>query len=81
VAEFDGSRVVAVGASSGIGRAVAELAGRSGAPVLGLSRTGASPEGAMARTDRIDHLVFTASAPGESPRVSELLDVDGGGLL
>ena len=88
MAELDGSRVVVVGASSGIGRAVAELAGRSGARVLGLSRTGASPEGttgisadaredaqvsaALARTDRIDHLVFTASAPGGSPRVSEL---------
>ena len=88
MAELDGSRVVVVGASSGIGRAVAELAGRSGARVLGLSRTGASPEGAtgisadarddtqvsaaLARIDRIDHLVFTAGAPQGSPRVSEI---------
>jgi len=88
MAELDGSCVVVVGASSGIGRAVAELAGRSGARVLGLSRTGAGPEGttgvsadarddaqvtaALARLDRIDHLVFTASTPQGSPRVSEL---------
>lgn len=44
MAEFDGSRVV-VGANPGIGRPVAELAARSGAWVLGLSRTGASPPG------------------------------------
>jgi NAD(P)-dependent dehydrogenase (short-subunit alcohol dehydrogenase family) len=86
--ELDGSRVVVVGASSGIGRAVAELAGRSGARVLGLSRTGSGPEGAtgisadarddgqvsaaLAKIDRIDHLVFTAWAPQGSPRLSEL---------
>jgi NAD(P)-dependent dehydrogenase (short-subunit alcohol dehydrogenase family) len=88
MAELDGSRVVVVGASSGIGRAVAELAGRSGARVLGLSRTGSGPEGAtaisadardddqvaaaLARIDWIDHLVFTAWAPQGSPRLSEL---------
>jgi len=86
--ELDGSRVVVVGASSGIGHAVAELAGRSGARVVGLSRTGSGPEGAtviaadarnddqvsaaLARIDWIDHLVFTAGAPQGSPRVSEL---------
>jgi NAD(P)-dependent dehydrogenase (short-subunit alcohol dehydrogenase family) len=88
MAELDGSRVVVVGAGSGIGRAVAELAGRSGARVLGLSRTGNGPEGAtaisadarddeqvaaaLARIDWIDHLVFTAWAPQGSPRLSEL---------
>jgi NAD(P)-dependent dehydrogenase (short-subunit alcohol dehydrogenase family) len=88
MAELDGTRVVVVGASSGIGRAVAELAGRSGARVLGLSRTGASPEGgigvsadarddgqvsaALARIDRVDHLVFTACAAQGSPRLAEL---------
>jgi NAD(P)-dependent dehydrogenase (short-subunit alcohol dehydrogenase family) len=88
MAELDGSRVVVVGGSSGIGRAVAELAGRSGARVLALSRTGGSPDGAtgvsadarddaqvsaaLARIDRIDHLVFTASTPQGSPPVSEL---------
>jgi NAD(P)-dependent dehydrogenase (short-subunit alcohol dehydrogenase family) len=89
MAELDGSRVVVVGASSGIGRAVAELAGRSGARVLGLSRTGSGPEGAtgisadarddgqvsaaLAKLDRIDHLVFTAAGPQQgSPRLSEL---------
>ena len=88
MADLGGSRVVVVGASSGIGRAVAELAGRSGARVLALSRTGASPEGgtgvsadarddaqvsaALARIDRVDHLVFTACAAQGSPRVAEL---------
>src|SRR5215470_1607108 len=88
MAELDGSSVVVVGGSSGIGRAVAELAGRSGARVLALSRTGGSPEGAtgvsadarddaqvsaaLARIDRVDHLVFTASAASGSPRLAEL---------
>jgi len=88
MAALDGSRVVVVGASSGIGWAVAELAGRGGARVLGLSRSGSGPAGAtgismdardedsvaaaLTRIDRIDHLVFTASAPGGSPRISEL---------
>jgi len=86
--EFDGSRVVVAGAGSGFGRAPTELTGRSGAWVLELSRTGASPQGAtrisadarddaqvsapLERADRIDHLVFTASAPEGTPRVSEL---------
>ena len=88
MAELDGSRVVVVGASSGIGRAVAELAGRSGARVFGLSRAGSGPEGAtvisadarddrqvaaaLARIDWIDHLVFTAWATAGSPPLSEL---------
>jgi NAD(P)-dependent dehydrogenase (short-subunit alcohol dehydrogenase family) len=45
MAEFDGSRVV-VGAGSGIGRAVADLARSSSAWVLGLSRADPTPQGA-----------------------------------
>jgi len=86
--ELDGSRVVVVGASSGIGWAVAEMAGRCGAQVLALSRTGSGPDGstgipvdardddsvasALGRIDWIDHLVFTAWASQGSPRVPDL---------
>jgi NAD(P)-dependent dehydrogenase (short-subunit alcohol dehydrogenase family) len=47
VTELDGSRVVVVGASSGIGWAVAEMAGRCGAQVLALSRTGSVLKGSV----------------------------------
>ena len=86
--ELDGSRVVVVGGSSGIGWAVAEMAGHRGARVFGLSRAGSGPAGAigismdaredgsvaaaLTRIEWIDHLVFTAWAPQGSPPVTEL---------
>lgn len=70
--------VVVIGASGGLGQAVAALAREQGARVIGFSRSGAAPEGvegvavdvtdlaALARAfdtvEGIDHLVHTAGA-------------------
>lgn len=87
---LQGQTVVVIGASSGLGHAVADLAHRQGARVVGFSRTGAAPDGvrgvAVDATDSaalaaafgtvggIDHLVHTAGARIPSTPLPKLAD-------
>lgn len=87
-ASLEEQNVVVVGGSTGLGRAVAELAVREGARTFALSRTGKAPEGAQGIvadvTDAasleaafstiglIHHIAYTAGSRQGSPALDKL---------